>query len=501
MTAAVLVSACSTQPEADTRSATSCAALEQHSVVHTTINSAREFSDHNGLPPFCQVEGQIEGKVGFVMRLPTTDWNGKFVVTGCGGFCGSLNPDQTGYANSINEALKDGYAAIQTDSGHSAPSWETDWALGDQRALELYAGAWMPLAVASGKSLAASFYASTPRRTYYSGCSNGGRLGMYAAQRYPKLFDGIAAGDSVFDLSGNGGIHGLWLLQTTRNPDGSAVIERGKIPLLREHVMARCDELDGVKDGIVARPNLCDPAPETLQCSSETNGQCFSAKEVRAIERLYQGATIDGKSLYPGIKPGSEAYWPIWVVGTDDDMAIGERTGEGYLRLTFGIPASEPFNPHDYVLAQQLDRIRSLAPILDATDPTLDALGVANTRLFIYQGLADPLIIPGRAEEYFQQLQISTNPQTLRESTRFVTVPGFGHCWERTGLTADEFDPLEIVDRWVEQGEAPDSVIALQRDASGDVVRARKLCALPTQAVFVGGDPDSADSFRCENPK
>lgn len=498
--ASVLLAACAQQATTTGDSASNCAALAGQPPANTRVSSAREIGDHDTLPPFCQVEGQIDDKVGFVMRLPATDWNGKFVVAGCGGFCGSLNPDKPGYSNSLNAALEDGYAAIQTDSGHQAPSWQTDWALDDPRALELYAGEWMPLAVASGQSLAAGYYASSPRRTYFSGCSNGGRLGLYAAQRYPDLFDGIAAGDGIFDLSGNGGVHGLWLLQTTRRADGSAVISRDKMPLLTAHVMQRCDSLDGVADGIVARPELCDPAPAALQCNSADDTQCFSAEEVQAIERLYQGATVDGQQLYPGISPGSEAYWPLWIVGSDEDMAWGERAGEGYLRLAYGIPAGEPFRPHDYVLADELERIRSLAPVVDATDPDLDGLAAAETRLFYYQGLADPLIIPGRASQYFQQVKATSATQTLAQNVRFVDVPGFGHCWERSGLSADEFDPLKIIDRWVEQGEAPDAITALQRDARGEILRSRKLCALPARAEYQSGNPDSADSFRCVTP-
>ncbi|RLQ22532.1 tannase/feruloyl esterase family alpha/beta hydrolase [Seongchinamella sediminis] len=500
LAASALLAACAQQPNAPGDSAANCAALAGQSPANTTVSRAHEMRDHQQLPTFCQLEGQIADKIGFVMRLPAADWNGKFVVAGCGGFCGSLNPDKPGYSNSLNAALRDGYAAIQTDSGHQAPSWQTDWALDDPRALELYAGAWMPLAVASGQALATSYYASAPRRTYFSGCSNGGRLGLFAAQRYPELFDGIAAGDGIFDLSGNGGIHGLWLLQTTRRSDGSAVISRDKIPLLSQHVMQRCDSLDGVSDNIVSRPELCDPAPQALQCSGQENGQCFTPEEVHAIKRLYQGATVDGQQLFPGINPGSEAYWPLWIVGTDDDMAWGERAGEGYLRLAYGIPASEAFKPHDYVLAEALEPILSLAPIVDATEPNLDALAAANTRLFYYQGLADPLIIPGRASEYFQQVQAASAPQTLAENLRFVDVPGFGHCWERTGLSADEFNPVAIIDRWVEQGHAPDAVRALQRNADGEVVRSRTLCALPARSVYRGGDPDKAESFHCELP-
>lgn len=477
-----------------------CAQLLHSQAPATAITAAREVNNHASLSPFCQVEGTIEDRVGFIMRLPSEGWNGKFVVAGCGGFCGYLAPDKPGHSNSLNAALQAGYAAIQTDGGHQAPNTDTDWAIGDPRALELYAGAWLQLAVATGQQLAASYFEQAPRRTYFSGCSNGGRLGLYAAQRYPDLFDGIAAGDGVFDLSGFGGIYGLWLLQTTRDRDGHATIDQAKLPLLSQHVKQRCDALDGVSDGIVARPDRCDPDVAALQCASGDGADCLSAAEVHAIERIYQGANIDGKPLMPGVEPGSEDYWDVWLVGTDEQRAWGEAASEGFLRLTYGIPSNEPFQPHDLVLADELEKIRSLSPLLDATDPDLNGLNAAGTKLFYFHGLADPMMLPDRLSAYFEEAQQVTGAAALAQSSRFVTVPGYGHCWEKTGLAADEFNPIEIIDRWVEQGEAPDEVPAVQRNESGDVVRSRTLCALPKQAVYKGGDPDSAESFHCEVP-
>ena len=202
-----------------------CAALLTSSLPQTEPSAATLVSEREDLPDFCQVEGRIAQQIDFVLRLPAREWNGKFAVAGCGGFCGGLHPDKPGYSNSINEALKDGYAAITTDGGHRAPSWDTNWAIGNPAALALYAGEWMPLAVDAGRTLIERYYLKSPHRTYVSGCSNGGRLGMYAAQRYPGLFDGIAAGGGIFDLTGNSGVHGLWLLQTTRDESGKAVIK------------------------------------------------------------------------------------------------------------------------------------------------------------------------------------------------------------------------------------------------------------------------------------
>jgi feruloyl esterase len=473
-----------------------CRALAGLAIPDTAPGAASPVTGRTDLPDFCQVEGQIAERIGFIMRLPARDWNGKFAVAGCGGFCGSLRPDKPGHSNSMNESLKLGYAVIQTDGGHQAESWDTDWAIGDDRALALYAGAWMPLAVAVGRALIEAYYADTPRRTYFSGCSNGGRLGLFAAQRYPQLFDGIAAGGAIFDLTGNSAIHGLWLLQTTRDERGRAVIDRDKLPLLEQHVMGQCDDLDGVADGVVSRPTLCRPQPVALQCDGKDTARCFTAGEVKAIRRLYQGATADGRQLFPGIPPGSERLWSTWIVGSDDERAWGERAAEGTLRLTYGIPRSMPFNPHDYDLGQELVSLRRLSPVLDATDPDLSGLARAGGKLFYYHGLADPLILEGRVRQYYAEAAAVVGEEQLRRFARFVLVPGQGHCWEQPGRVADEFNPLAVIDRWVESGEAPDEVIA---DYTGEGrPRSAKLCPYPGFARFQGGDAARAESFRCE---
>jgi pimeloyl-ACP methyl ester carboxylesterase len=475
-----------------------CTSLGQLAEEGLRVESAQVHPEDGSLPSYCGVRGVLEDRVRFEMRMPVTDWNGKFVVAGCGGFCGSLLPDKPGYSNSINESLKLGYAAITTDGGHEAKSWETDWAQDDPRALELYAGAWMPLAVAAGQYLSQSFYQKQPQRTYFSGCSNGGRLGLFAAQRYPELFDAIAAGGGIFDLTGNSGVHGLWLLQSTRDQQGRAVIDRDKIPVLAEHVRQQCDGLDGLMDGVVSRPEQCRPDIGALQCAAGAANKCFTAVELAAIRRLYQGATVDGRQLFAGIPPGSESLWPKWVTGTDEDWAWGERAAMGNLRLTYGVSSDRPFNPHDYDLAKELDNLQRLAPVLNATDPDISAFAEAGGKLFYYHGLADPLILEGRVRQYYADAVAATGEDRLQQSARFVMVPGHGHCWEKPGQVADDFNPVAVIDRWVESGEAPDYIVAELVGASSGAQRSRKLCPYPQQAQFQGGDADKAENFRCK---
>jgi len=479
---------------------TGCRLLAGLSLENAKLTAADLITDRPDLPDFCQVDGIIATRIGFTLRFPAGSWNRKFMVAGCGGFCGILLPEKPGHSNSINEALKLGFAAITTDGGHQAPSWDTDWAMKDTASLKLFAGAWMPLAVATGKQLLQQFYDVEPHRTYFSGCSNGGRLAMMAAQRYPTLFDAIAGGGSIFDLSGNAGIHGLWLLQSTRDRNGRAVIDQNKMPLLQSAVNSQCDQLDGVSDGVISRPESCQPRLDDLQCTSDEAIDCFTATELVSIKRLYQGASLGGVQLYPGIPPGSESLWSRWVVGTDDDPAWGERAATGNLRLIYGIPASQPFNAHDYDLAQELKNVRRLAPMLDATNPDLSGFAKAGGKFFHYHGLADPLILPGRTQQYYEEAVTALGKKRLDEFARFIMVPGHGHCWEKPGQVADEFNPLQIIDQWVESGQAPDHVTAVKKDTSGRLILSRKLCPLPKVAQLKGKDDSRAESYECVNP-
>ena len=152
------------------------------------------MTDREDLPGFCQLQGSIEPSIGFEARLPLADWNGKYYQSGCGGYCGMVLPDKPGYANTINEALKRGYATITTDAGHQATIGDPSWAKDNPEAVELYGHRAIALTHRAGTGLTRAFYGREPSREYFGGCSNGGRMAAMAAQRYPDLFDGILGG-------------------------------------------------------------------------------------------------------------------------------------------------------------------------------------------------------------------------------------------------------------------------------------------------------------------
>ena len=206
---ALTLSACGTKTSKEVAIASSqdlsakCEALAQNATTtNIIIATSRPTSATDALPAFCQITGQIVPNIGFEARYPLTGWNGKYFQTGCGGFCGVVMPNRETQSNAINYALRRGYATITTDAGHKGLHiGDGSWAKDNPLAEEIYAHKTLPLTLEAGHHLIDRLYEAAPKFSYFSGCSNGGRLAAIAAQRYPKLFDGIVSGCPVLNLS------------------------------------------------------------------------------------------------------------------------------------------------------------------------------------------------------------------------------------------------------------------------------------------------------------
>lgn len=423
--------------------------------------------ERGALPAHCEVRGVKANKVEFLMRLPIP-WNGRFMMAGCGGFCGELLPDKTGYSNSINEAVKRGYAAIAHDGGHKAASWDTDWAV-DSDALDIWSHRILPMMVDLGLDLTRQVYGKEPNYKYFSGCSNGGRLGLIAAQRYPNLFDGIAAGASIFDLSGTAGSWGNWLI---------ANAYQGKTPLLDQSITSRvqkivlqqCDAQDGRVDGMLQNPRSCKVDFSQHVCDG---AECLNSSHALALNALYSGVKDQNDELiYPGTEFGSEYYGDIWLFGSAERPAWGIRASEGYRRILERSVKQAPAETALSVEAMQKLIAQSPVPALaDAKDPNLQPLVESGNKLLIYHGLADPLIIPKPLEDYFEAAAAATGGRAKLESAaRLFMIPGWGHCWEKPAPVADLFDPLEVLENWVENGRAPEQLTLKSRDGKQTLV-------------------------------
>ena len=484
------------------KSLSRCASLQIPEQV--ILEEKPSWVSAEGLPRYCKVRGTISRRVKFELRMPE-DWNGRFLMAGCGGFCGELMPDSPGYGNSINHALKRGYAAIAHDSGHQAPGWQTEWARNDPEALELWAHRVLPVVVEVGVAISESLYGQAPHHKYYSGCSNGGRLGLMAAQRYPDLFDGIAAGGSIFDLSGITGYWGGWMISQayTRHDDGlTPVLQQSKLPFVEQAVLRHCDLLDGQKDRIIRDPRACEMDFRSLQCQSSAEDEaCLLASEADMLNRLYGGVKSSNEELlYPVLSLGSEHYSGMWIFGAGGEPGLGVSITQQYLiMLAESVGAKLPASGVTSDEAREWIGESPLPAITDAVNPDLSGIHQSGAKLFMYHGWSDPLVIPEPVVNYYEQAaDLAGGLKKLQTDARLFMVPGMGHCWEIPTDAPVNFDPLLAIEQWVESGRAPNSIIARTQVLSNEEGRSRPICAYPAVAELIRGEnPDMHSSYHC----
>ena len=416
--------------------------------------------------------------------------------------------ERKGYSNSINYALKRGYAAATTDSGHRGNAIDATWAYNRPDLEKLFAIDWVPLAAAASRALLELVYGRNERFAYFAGCSNGGRTAAKIAQEYPSLFDGIASGCGAFDLA-NAAVQGVWLDRTLVDADGNLILRENKLPPLAEAVRNRCDTLDGLADGIVSDPFACDFDPAELQCDIGTDEPgCLTAAEVAEVRALYDGARDGtGRRLHAGLPRGSEHYWGRWLIGPS---VSGEPhvkdLGSNYLRYMGLEPdPGADYHSRDFDLDRDIPRLAGMARLYNATNPDLRRLQRAGGKLLMYHGLADALVVPQESIDYFESVvEEFGSLEAVNAFFRLFLIPGADHCWGVTGHAPDLFDPLEVLEKWVEEGVPPDRIDASQhaqvgeRIGFGPLLRTRPLCSYPERARYTGeGTLDSAESFVC----
>jgi hypothetical protein len=486
-----------------------CADLAGLRVESTNLLSATVVPAGRDLPEHCRVLGYVRPAINFEIRLPIRTWNGRFLMVGCGGFCGAVDSEQ-GPVHSINYGLRRGYAASTTDSGHWGTSGgDGRWAWNNRLAEIDWAERAVTETARVTKSVIEAFYGRSPQRSYFSGCSNGGRMAAMEAQRHPEDFDGIISGGPSLAASGLEVLF-AWLIQMNAGSDGKGILTLPKIQLLADTVLERCDALDGLTDGILSQPLACDFAPASLACKAGASEGCLTAAEVRVLEKWYEGPRNSrGEQLYPGGLPrGSEPYWPHWLTGRD---AAGPRPVlyplcEDYLRyMGFPDDPGDRYEVSSFDFDGDPPRLRFLGALFDATSPDLSKFRARGGKLLMYHGWADPLVTPQRTLEYHAAVEKAMGgPAAVADFYRLFMVPAMGHCGvepEGPGITATGFDPLTALERWVEEGVAPDSLLTTKADKEGKTLWTRPVCPHPQVSRYRGtGDPKDAASFVCATP-
>lgn len=500
----------------------SCEGLASLALPKTTIRSATLVSQGPfaipespagaspiALPAFCRVIGEIKPEVRFEVWLPTA-WNGKFLAVGNGGLAGFIN------YRAMMDPLKRGYATASTDTGHTGVMGDATWGLGHFERVVDFAHRGVHVMTESAKAIVQTFYNSPPMHSYFTGCSQGGQQALMEVQRYPGDFDGIVAGDPAnFWTHHYMGGH-LWVVQATQK-DPSSYIPAGKVPLIARAVNDRCDELDGIKDGILNDPIRCHFDPATLLCHDGDAPTCLTAAQVEAVKKLYAGPRdSEGNQIYPGLLPGGEdgpGGWAAWVTGSQPGKSLHFTLGIPYLKYIAFEDPNWDFRTFDFDKPMRagvdfdsdVDFVDGkLAAISNAVDPDLRPFRKRGGKLIQYHGWSDPDIPPLNSINYYDSVEAfmghggDDSSKPIGDFYRLFMVPGMQHCGGGPGPGV--FDMLGPLERWVEKGIAPEEIIASHL-TNGVTDRTRPLCPYPKQAKWTAkGSTDDAANFVCQAP-
>jgi feruloyl esterase len=448
----------------------------------------------------CQVKARLQPVPGSDIKvevwLPGA-WNGKFVGIGGGGFSGGLDSALI----LLNPLVAQGYAGAATDVGH--PSSEgAQWAYKHPVQLVDWAHRGNHVTAEFGKALVAAYYAKPVQRAYFHGCSNGGRDALMEAWRYPQDYDGIVAGAPaapwVRDMTAF-----AWNMKALEGPP-KVVFTPAKLKLVTDAVMAQCDALDGVKDGVLENPLACHFDPGKLKCKTGAGQDCLSGEEVTALRKIYQGPrTKNGRQISAGWPVGGESVeWANWITGPKP--AQGGFAVEFPRWMVYGDPSwsLDRFDlDKDYATAQS-----RMGPIINSDNPDIRPFLKHGGKLILYHGWADGALPPGNTITYYEAVR-RTAPAASRQ-VRLFMAPGMAHCFGGAGPS--KFDMVAELDKWFEGGQPPERVIASKPEnfiasfvgLPTKTVQTRPLCAWPQQARWTGtGSTDEAANFRCVTPK
>ena len=462
----------------------SCEGLMSLKLPSTTITLANVDSALS--PPACRVAATLrpspDSDIKMEIWMPLSDWNGKYQAVGNGAFSGNINVD------AMKTALARGYATSSTDTGHTGGG--ASWALGHpEKAIDFGWRAVHETAVAS-KAIIASYYGNDPTFSYWNGCSAGGRQAMKEAQRFPADFNGIIAGAPGLDWTGRAA--GALRIAKRLEQNEAARLGQAQRQLLHTAVLAACDTLDGVKDGVLENPKRCTFDPGVLECKGADGASCLTPPQVETARMIYAGAVNPKtKRTISGLERGSELGW------TDLGWTASARaTGLDQFRfLVFRDPSwtVQKFNfESDIVLAEERDN-----NTLNALDPNLEPFISRGGKLIQYHGWSDPQIAPAGVTQYYDRVvQTLGGRDQVHGSYRLFMAPGMGHC--RGGNGPNTFDMLSALERWVEAGTAPEHIEASITRPAARLDRSRPLCPYPQAAVYNGtGSTDEAANFAC----
>jgi feruloyl esterase len=434
--------------------------------------------------PHCKLLGVIGHQTHFELLLPD-HWNGKFVMGGGGGFVGSVVNAAQGWFG----ALQKGYATAGTDTGHQAHSLDASWALNNLERLVNFGHQAVHRTAVNSKALIEDYYDREIGRSYFAGCSRGGGQALMEAQRYPEDFDGIVAMSPAYNWTHELGARWIRIAQLMY-PDPTRiekpVIGSEALNLIGTAVMAQCDDLDGLSDGILNDPRHCDFDLSSLSCSEAKTSKCLSEQQLAAAEAIY-GDFEAGDDL-------------DYHEGTDSGEFMAPPAPNGTWAFSTGIFRyflyNDPtWNYAGYDFSDFAQKAARVAHTLNADNPDLSDFRSRGGKLILDNGWMDGSMSAYGTIKYYERV-LEFDP-TAAEDVRLFIRPGVTHC--NVGPGPDGTDYLDAIDDWVESGKAPEKLPASYRSPVGKVTGGgRILCAWPSVVRYRGdGDPKDPASFFC----
>jgi Tannase and feruloyl esterase len=510
------------------------------------------------LPDHCQVQGIINKRVGidgypygdsFEVRLPApADWNGRFMFQGGGGTEGAV-PPAVGIAGTLTPSLARGWAVASQDGGHENTDLPNPAQFFlDPQAIVDHAYRSIDVTTQTAKHLIDAFYGRKANRSYFVGCSTGGRQGMVMSQNFPDYYDGIIAGAPVYDIEAIA-LSGLWAAKAVQAvtpepiqklPDGNPILypafPEADQKLFTSALLAACDGLDGRVDGVIDNLRACqaefDPATfvfqdtgQPLQCTGTKTSACLSPAQINAVKKINDGPrnslgerirapagtavrehadntalgyAYDGGFMAPTGIPAGKIGTPTT---TPIDFVLGLRNFP-YVWLT---PPDPGFKPVRFDFDKDTARLNKSTPYVSySTSTDISKFRDRGGKIIWYHGASDPLPPVAGTVAYFDALRAENGGATETEKfARLYLVPNMGHC--RGGPGTDQFDLLTPLVAWVEQGTAPDRIIGSGTNfTSVPTTRNRPLCPYPQEARYTGpilGDLADASNYGCVAPK
>ncbi len=484
--------------------AASCDSLATLALPDTTITMAQvvapgEFAPPNAgqgqkkgngrnpykdLPEFCRVAATIkptsDSDIQVEFWLPTSGWNRKLQAVGNGGWAGVIS-----YA-AMADAVRAGYASVSTDTGHVGGSGS--FALGHQEKLVDFGWRSEHEMTVKAKAVIQAFYGNAPRLSYWNGCSTGGRQGLKEAQKFPDDYDGIIAGAPA-----NRTAMALWAAFAVLK-DSASYIPPSKYALIHEAALNACDALDGVKDGLIEDPTRCHFDPKVLLCKGPDSPSCLTGPQATAARRMYAPGRNPrtGAEVFPTLVPGTELGWGVVAAGPDPSANIFDH----FKYVVYKDPNWD-WRTFDFdtgvARAEQPENA-----VMNSTDPNLTGFFAHNGKLLLYHGWSDTNVATLNTIKYYKSVGDTMGAAKTADHVRLFLEPGMGHCGGGEGPNV--FDKVGTLEQWVEQGKAPERIIA-SHSTDGKVDRTRPLCPYPEVAKYKGaGSINEAANFVCQAP-